>query len=131
MSDSLMAIYVEPHQCPSHQSILLTQGRICKIFAKFFWELAILKNSVFLSQSFRIIFSKKKNLFLLHPHENQSQIMWQNGWDSILMFSLVSSKFLAMRNITLYSVSTYASNVDVDIMAKLVGCKVISSWQQK
>ena len=26
MSDSLTAIYVEPHQCPSHQSILLTQG---------------------------------------------------------------------------------------------------------
>ena len=27
-----------------------------------------------------------------------------NGWDSIFMFSLVSSKFLAMRSISLYSV---------------------------
>ena len=42
--------------------------------------------------------------FLLHPHENQSQIMWQNDWDSILMFYMVSSKFLAVRNIMLYSV---------------------------
>ena len=36
-----------------HQSILLTQGPICKIFAKNFWELAILKNIVF--------FIEKKN----------------------------------------------------------------------
>ena len=42
---------------------------------------------------------------MLDPHENQSQIMLDNEWDSILMFSLVFSKFLAMRNITLYSVS--------------------------
>ena len=34
MSDSLMAIQVEPHQCPSHQSILLTQGPIHEIFEK-------------------------------------------------------------------------------------------------
>ena len=34
--------------------------------------------------------------------------MGQNGWDSILMFSLISSKFLAMRNITLCSVRSHA-----------------------
>ena len=39
LSDSLTAIYVELHQCPSHHSILLTQGRIWEIFAKKFWEL--------------------------------------------------------------------------------------------
>ena len=37
----------EAHHCPLHQSILLTQGPIHEIFAKFFWELAILKNSSF------------------------------------------------------------------------------------
>jgi hypothetical protein len=47
MSDSLTTIYIKPHQCPSHQSILLTQGPIHKIFMKDFWELAILEISVF------------------------------------------------------------------------------------
>ena len=36
MLDSLTTTYVKPHQCPSHQSILLTQGPICEIFAKIF-----------------------------------------------------------------------------------------------
>ena len=34
-------------KCPSHQSILLTQGPICEILAKKFQELAILKNGHF------------------------------------------------------------------------------------
>ena len=34
MSDSLSTIWVEPHQCPLHQSILLTQETILDIFAK-------------------------------------------------------------------------------------------------
>jgi hypothetical protein len=34
MSDSLTIIEVEPHQCPSHQSILLSQGPISEIFEK-------------------------------------------------------------------------------------------------
>ena len=67
MSDSLTAIYVEPHQCPSHQPILLTQGPICESFAKFFWELAILKNIVFLSRPFWILFFKKKIFFCFFP----------------------------------------------------------------
>ncbi len=67
MSDSLTAIYIEPHQCPSHQSILLTQGPICEIFTKIFWELAILKNSVFLSRPFWIFFFKKKFFFCFIP----------------------------------------------------------------
>ena len=61
--DSLTATYVEPHQCPSHHSILLTQGPIWEIFAKKFWELAILKNELFLSRPFWIFFSKKKFFF--------------------------------------------------------------------
>ena len=33
LSDSLTTIKVEPHQCPLHQSILLTQGPIHEILA--------------------------------------------------------------------------------------------------
>ena len=47
MSDSLTATYIEPHQCPSHQSILLTQGPIHEILAEIAQLLAKLKNSVF------------------------------------------------------------------------------------
>ena len=60
LSDSLTAIYIELDRCPLHHSILLTQGRIWEIFAKIFWELAILKNELFLSRPFWIFFSKKK-----------------------------------------------------------------------
>jgi hypothetical protein len=63
MLDSLTAIKIEPHQCPLHQSILLMQGPIHEIFTKRYYELAILKNSVFLSHF--------EFLFLLHHHENQ------------------------------------------------------------
>ena len=35
---------------------LLTQGQIWEIFAKIFWELAILKNELFLSRPFWIFF---------------------------------------------------------------------------
>ena len=43
MPDSLMTIKVEPYQCPLHQSILLTQGPIHKIFTKKYRELAELE----------------------------------------------------------------------------------------
>ena len=44
---------------------------------------------------------------------------WNNEWDSILMFSLVSNKFLAMRNISLYSVHTCKyKNLSCDILWK-------------
>ena len=36
---SLPAIWVEQNQCPSHQSILITQGPINEIFMKKYWEL--------------------------------------------------------------------------------------------
>ena len=103
LSDSLTAIYVELHQCPSHHSILLTQGRIWEIFAKNFWELAILKNELFLSRPFWIFFRKKNFFFASFPWKS-AQIYMVEWMDEILMFSLVSRKFLAMRNIVLYSV---------------------------
>ena len=68
-----------------------------------FWKKAILKIGHF------GFFFLKRLFFLLHPNKNQSQIMWRNGLDSILMFSLVFRKFLTMRNITLYSVTNFSS----------------------
>ena len=43
--------------------------------------------------------------YFLHPHKNLSNFLGQQGWVKNFMFSLVSSKFLAMRNISLYSVT--------------------------
>ena len=43
MSDSLAAIQVEPHQCPLHHSILLSQGPIHEILADIAQLLAMLK----------------------------------------------------------------------------------------
>ena len=103
MSDSLTTIQVELDQCPLHQSILLTKGPVCEIFAKKFRELEILKNGHF-EKSAILNFFLQKNFFLLHSHENQSKFLWQTGWVEILTFSLVSKKFLAMCNKTLYSV---------------------------
>ena len=54
MSDSLTATKVETNQCPSHQSILLTQGRpIHEIFNKKYWELAELENELVVSFSWK------------------------------------------------------------------------------
>ena len=48
--------------------ILLTEGAIHEIFTKKYWELSILKNSVFLSQPFWIFFfQRKKNFFASFP----------------------------------------------------------------
>ena len=55
MSDSLTAIYVEPHQCPSHQSILLTKVQSVK-FSQFFFE--ILKNSSFFESTILSFFHR-------------------------------------------------------------------------
>ena len=63
----ICSLICEPHQCPLHQSSLLTQEPIHQFFAKIFCELVILKNSVFLSRPFWIFFFKKKKL--LHPKE--------------------------------------------------------------
>ena len=80
MSDSFTATYIKPHQCHLHQSILLTQGPNCEISWKNFENWRFWKMSFF----------------------------WVgHGWVEILMFSLVSRKFLAMRNIVLYSVHAH------------------------
>ena len=65
-------------------------------FRKKYWELGELKISVFFELAILI--------FLLHPHENQLKFIVYNGWDTILMITLITSKFLAMRINTLYSV---------------------------
>ena len=101
-----------------------------KFLKKKYWKLRELKISVFLSWPFWI--------FLLHPHENQSQIVWYNGWDLILMFSLVSSKFLAMRNITLYSVCfcffhkifLYYNKIASKLRNALIVSSNIHAWRQ-
>ena len=67
LSDSLTAIYIDLHRCPLHHSILLTRGPISEIFAKKFWELAILKNELFLSRPFWIFFFEKKKYFASFP----------------------------------------------------------------
>ena len=64
---SLTTIQVEPHWCSLHKFILPIQGPISGILAKKYWELEVLKNSVFLSLPFWIS--------LLHPHENPSKII--------------------------------------------------------
>ena len=73
-------------------------------------------------------FFQKKNFFLLHSHENQSKFTWYNGWVEILMFSLVSTKFLAMRKIALYSVYAYKVTL-ITIMYEIKGLKVLKLAQ--
>ena len=48
--------------------------------------------------------STNSQSFLLHPHENQAQIMGWHRWDSIFMIAMVSSKFLGVRINLLHSV---------------------------
>ena len=61
------------------------------------WEL---KNSVFWVGHFELF----KKMSLLNPNKNQLKFFEQQGWVKILMITLVSSKFFAIRNITLSSV---------------------------
>ena len=44
---------------------------------------------IFFESAILAIFFKKK---MLHPHENQSKVLGYQGWDEILMISLVSSQ---------------------------------------
>ena len=85
MSDSLTVIQVEPHQCPSHQSILLIQGPIHEIFTKKYRELAILKNSGFFESAILKFF------FCFSPMKI-SQSLLVSRWVEILMITLVSSQ---------------------------------------
>ena len=63
-----MAIQDEPHQCPSHQSILLTQGPIHEILAVIAQLLGVVeKLSFFESAILNFFFSKKKNFFCFIP----------------------------------------------------------------
>ena len=72
MSDSLTARYIEPYQCPSHQSIILTQGPVHEIFMKKYWELADLENEVFWGGHFEFSKLAILDFFLLHISEKPS-----------------------------------------------------------
>ena len=56
-------IEVERHQCPLHQSILLTQGPIHEIFMKKYRELAILKECDFEKSAILNFFLQKRFFF--------------------------------------------------------------------
>ena len=86
MSDSLTATKVETNQCPSHQSILLTQGPIHENFMKKYWELAELENEVFLRRPFWIFKSAILNFFFASFHWKMQPISMRDhfflhyGW---------------------------------------------------
>ena len=85
--DSLSTIQVEPHQCPLHQSILLTQGPIHEILAEIAQLLVVVEKLSFFESAIL-------NFFLLHSHKNQSKFIGQQGRAKILMITLISRKFL-------------------------------------
>ena len=64
---------IQINQCPSHQSILLTQEPIHEIFTKKYWELAELENDLFFRRPFWIFFFKKKKK-LHHLNENKQPV---------------------------------------------------------
>ena len=56
---SIMAIKVEPHQCLSHQSILLIQGPIYEIFTKKSWRIGDFEKFSLFELAILIFFPKK------------------------------------------------------------------------
>ena len=51
-----MTIYIKPHQCPSHQSILLTQGPIHEILAEIAQLLVVVEKLSFFESAILIFF---------------------------------------------------------------------------
>ena len=86
MSDSLTATKVKTNQCPSHQSILLTQGPNHENFMKKYWELAELENEFFLRRPFWIFKSAILNFFFASFHWKMQPISMRDhfflhyGW---------------------------------------------------
>ena len=83
----LTAIWGEKNQCPSHQSILLTQGLIHEIFMKKDWELAELENEVFLRWPFWIFcvghfdcFFFASSLWKIQPFYMRHHFFLHYGW---------------------------------------------------
>ena len=71
------------------------QGLVHELFLSLCWTA---------SRSFGSLFFRKKKDFLLHPHENSSTFMGQQGWVEILMITLVYSQKLLPQNISAGSV---------------------------
>ena len=110
MSDSLTAIYVEPNQCPSHQSILLTQGQIHEIFTKKYRELAILKNGGFFWVGhFEFYFSKKFFFCFIPMKISHKLCIRMNGTQFFLIMMVYSQKSLPP-NISAGSVASQSKN---------------------
>ena len=107
---SLLTIQIELHQYPWHQSILLTQGPIHEIFTNFFCEFGIFEKLSFFESTILDFFFGFFFVWL-YPHENQSKLLGNQDGVEILMLTLVSSKFLAMRNNTLYSVCLFVYRI--------------------
>ena len=84
MSDSLTATKVETNQCPSHQSILLTQGPIHENFMKKYWELAELENEFFLRRPFWIFKSAILIFFFASSHWKMQPIYMRYHFFSAL-----------------------------------------------
>ena len=64
-----MTIEVEPHQCTSHQFIILTQGPIPEIFVKKIMRIGEIEKLNFFESAILIL------IFLLHPNEDQSKFI--------------------------------------------------------
>ena len=78
-SDSLTATKVETNQCPSHQSILQTQGPIHEIFMKKYWELTKPWKWLlfrFLVFGFWLLGWSKKKLFYFSVCKKPRRFIW-------------------------------------------------------
>jgi hypothetical protein len=65
-----MTIYIEPHQCPWHQSILPTQGPIDEILAEIAQLLVVVEKLSLFESAILKFFLQKKKKNLLHSHKN-------------------------------------------------------------
>ena len=82
MSDNLTTILVEPNQCPSNQSILLTQEPIHEILVEIARLLAMLKNSFFFFFEKNFKMAAPKNSDFQNPQF--SKIFCENFMDRSL-----------------------------------------------
>ena len=86
MSDSLTATKVETNQCPSHQSIILTQGPIQQVFTKNIENWRSLKRLAFLvkGQVFALRFDVRSNrvkkISCVPLSTFLSAIIWTEVW---------------------------------------------------
>ena len=66
----------------------------------------------------RLWWLKAFRLVLLHPCSNQSQFMWYQGWDEILMITLISSKKLGVCNNMRNTVPNFRCHIKMTFLQK-------------